>query len=151
MGNSQFGDTSYELYLRQLALTENVQDLVLFLGFRKDIQQLLPELDIVTLPSIHEPFALTMIEAMAFGKPFIGADSGGTPELINNNKNGILIPSGNHEALAQAILTLLANKKKAKKIGAQGRISIIQHCNIEKLASQLSDLYLSLTSEANNK
>lgn len=144
IGSAQFGTKEYEEYLHQLAKRLHVEQAIFFLGFRKDVQDILPELDIVTLPSLHEPFALVMIEAMALGIPFIGADSGGTPEMIQHKKNGLLIPPKDHAALAEAIILLLDNKDVARKIGNRGRVSVAKECNVEKLVSILFDLYINL-------
>ena len=95
----------------------------------------------MALPSLHEPFSIAMLEAMVLEKPFIGAESGGTPELIQHMNNGILIPPIDPHALAQAILFLLKNKKVAQKIGKNGRISVQEKCNIQHYTQRLTEIY----------
>lgn len=141
IGNAQFGNKEYENYLHSLVHTLDVKKHVHFVGFQDDIQRTIQELDIVALPSLHEPFSLAMLEAMSLEKPFIGADSGGTSEFIQHMRNGMLIAPKDSHALAHAILFLLENKNAAKRIGENGRVSVQKNCNIDLYAKKLRHIY----------
>lgn len=71
--------------------------------------------------SVGEPFGLTMLEALASGKPMIVTNSGGMPEVIQDGINGYIVPVKDYEALATKIITLLGDEKLRERIGATGR------------------------------
>ena len=82
--------------------------------------------DVIVYPSsVEEPFGLAMLEAMASGKPIVVTNSGGMPEIIQNDVNGYVVPKGNHEALANKIIKLLSCEKLGQQLGKKGiRISV---------------------------
>lgn len=71
--------------------------------------------------SVGEPFGLTMLEALASGKPMIVTNSGGMPEIIQDGINGYVVPIKDYEALATKIITLLGDERIRERIGATGR------------------------------
>lgn len=81
------------------------------------------ECDIFVAPSLYESFGLIFLEAMAWGKPVIGCNVGGIPEIIRNNENGFLIEPDDHEALAEKILEL-RDEMKRESMGRSGRNDI---------------------------
>ena len=95
-----------------------------FRGIKKG-KELIKEIqncNILVLPSISEAesFGMVLIEAMACKKPVIGSNIGGIPYVIDNNKNGLLVPPKDPKALAEAIIKLLKNPKLAKQMGEKG-------------------------------
>ena len=74
-------------------------------------------------------------------KPVIASAVGGIPDFVIHNKTGILIPPNDENALTDAICRLLQNQKKAKKIGVEGYNSIKEKFSIEKVVSQIEELY----------
>ncbi len=110
----------YERYVQQIGLQENVT----FKG-RLDTAELVPEFqqsDIFVLPSLTpaESFGMVLIEAMACGKPVIGSISGGIPLVIDHEKTGLLVESGNAQALAFAIKRLLDDPVFARQLSVAG-------------------------------
>ncbi len=87
-------------------LAEELHISCTFWGFRKDIPELMNRSKIVVLPSLHEGFGLTLLEAMACGTPVVGRNTGGIPELITG-ENGMLFETA--EELHQKIEILLEN------------------------------------------
>jgi len=78
--------------------------------------------DICLYPStVGEPFGLTMLEALASGKPMIVTNSGGMPEVIQDGINGYVVPIRDYEAIATKIVTLLGDKTLRARIGGTGR------------------------------
>ncbi len=108
--------------LRALAADRGVAERVSFLEglTREQLAACYARCDIFALPSTGEGFGLVFLEAMAFGKPVIGADSGGVPDLVENDVNGILISPRNGEQLAQALRRLLADSSLRARFGEQG-------------------------------
>jgi glycosyltransferase involved in cell wall biosynthesis len=77
----------------------------------KEIQAYLQASDIFVLPSVYEPSAVALLDCIATGTPVIATHIGGTPEIIKNRKTGVLIKEKSSEDIADAIDTLLTDKK----------------------------------------
>lgn len=79
------------------------------------------ECDLLVLPSKSEGWGLSLMEAMACGKPVIASKVGGIPELVRDGKDGILVRPGDIRSLADAIISLLKDPKRRERMGASGR------------------------------
>ena len=77
--------------------------------------------DIVVLPSLKEATSIAGLEAMACGKPLVGANVGGIPQIIADGETGILVPPKNSESLSCAIVSLLIDDEKRTTIGLNAR------------------------------
>lgn len=86
-----------------------------------ELGELMSEADIVVLPSLTEGLPLTLIEAMAFGKPILATRAGGIPERIRNEENGLLVEPGSSDALADGILRLAREPALRSRLGAAAR------------------------------
>ncbi len=102
--------------LNNLICNKGVRNIKL-LGFVEDIESLLNGADIFVLPSKFESFPLSLLEAMSFGLPIISTDTGGTRDIVSNNKNGYLIHYLNDKELREAILMLSTNTSLRKSQG----------------------------------
>lgn len=89
--------------IKSLAVELGIANKVVFLGFRRDIANILSQVDFVVQPSFQEGLPLVPIEAFSEGKTVIGTEIDGTSEIVNNNVNGLLVPAGNEKELAKAI------------------------------------------------
>lgn len=114
------------------------------LGLRKDIQEILKSIDIFILPTLQEALGTSFIEAMAMGKPVIGAGVGGVSEVIKNGANGYLVEPDNPHALAEAIIKMLKDKESARLMGMEGRKIVEKDYTAEKMCERMHALYLSL-------
>lgn len=103
------GEGSQREELESIAQNLNLQEKVMFVGFKKDIQNLLYCMDIFILPSLTEGTPMALLEAMACGVPVIATAVGGIPQIIENGKNGILISPGKPEEITNAVLALHSN------------------------------------------
>jgi len=133
------GEGSLFSKLKHYAKKQNIN--VQFLGYKKDIIPYLNSFDILILPSLWEGMPNVIMEAMACSKPVIATDVGGSPELVINNKTGILVPPKNPKALADAILRLANNKKLREDMGKEGRKRIKQHFSLQKMIKEFDDTY----------
>lgn len=113
-----------------------------FLGHRDDIPAVLAQADLFVLPSRSEAFPNSIIEAMASGLPVVATAVGGIPELVAHGRTGRLVPSGDVEALAGAVLDLLADPARAEEFGRAGRSRIEQTYSFDRMVGQFEDLYL---------
>lgn len=123
----------------------------LFLGIRSDIPDLLKEIDIFVFPSITlkytdekrigEAFGIVVLEAMATGKPVIALNTGGIPEIIENNKNGILLHDADPQLLANTIVELIQNKEKRIKIGMEARKTVEKRFTTVIMVKKIEKVY----------
>lgn len=103
-----------------------LQDHVCYLGFRKDIPEILKALDIFVLPSIlPDPFPTVILEAMASGKPVVATAHGGANEMILEGETGLLIPWDDAESAAASISALVKNEVLRKEMGEKGRSRVL--------------------------
>ena len=121
----------------QLGLAPHVS----FTGYRTDIPEIMAGMDIVLVPSVDEPFARVILEALALEKPVIGTLSGGTPEMIEDATSGLLVPPKAPAALAQAILRLARDPGLAARLARNGRARATRMFTIEAHVSKVLGVY----------
>lgn len=114
--DSQAYLSKLQILIHQIKLTKNVH----FTGFIDDMPSLLKYCDCVVLPSKNEPFGRIVIETMAARKPIIAYAGGGPSEIIHHKKDGLLVPAGNIQQLANAINSVLDSPALGKRLGSAG-------------------------------
>lgn len=137
------GKGELDIDLRAKALQMSTNGRVKFLGWRKDIDELMPVFDLLVLPSLNEGMGRVLVEAMAAGKPVVASNVGGIPDLVLHGKTGYLVPPADEKALAEAIKKLLDDPGKAWEMGQNGK----QHCqqfSLEAMIVKLDALYAGL-------
>jgi len=135
------GDLEGEL--RREASRMGASEKVWFLGWRDDIHEILPVLDIFVLPSLNEGMGRALVEAMAAGKPIVASKVGGVPDLVIQGENGLLVQAADVNALAGGIESLLANPKKRKEMGEKGKKMAIKYGS-DSMVQKIDQLYLEL-------
>jgi len=138
------GDGPLKTHLEKRVLSLGLKDNIIFTGFRSDIREVLSCLDILILPSLLEGFPMIILEAMAMAKPIVASDIPGIREQIIDGKNGILVPVKDSNALAIAIINILAERKVAENIGLAARKTVDEKFSIERMVAETESLYLSL-------
>ena len=138
------GDGPERDYLEKYSKELNVDERIIFLGHRDDIPSLINTCDLFVLPSLFEGFPLTILEAMAAGKPIVATDIPGTNEEVIHNETGLLVPPKDSQALAVAINSLLSNPAFARQLGHAGKIRAQQQFSSEKMVNSITDLYKEL-------
>jgi glycosyltransferase involved in cell wall biosynthesis len=96
-----------------------ISDQIIFKGVlsHSKVECTLQQTDIFVLPLLREPHGIAMIEALSYGLPVVGTKAGGLIDLVKNSKNGILVPLGNPDALADALRALIENPDLRTKLG----------------------------------
>ncbi len=127
-------------------LAEQVQELgiaerVHFLGERFDIPDILHASDVFVLSSDWEGNPLVVMEAMSAGLPVISTAVGGVPELIQDQKTGLLVPPGDQEALSHAMTNLFTHAQRREAIGTQAAQHAALHFTVQAMANAYGDLY----------
>jgi len=124
------GDGLIKAEVEKLAAQYNIEDNIVILGFRSDVSRLLSLMDVFVLSSISEGHPLSVVEAMAAAKPVVVTNVGGLPEIVDDGHTGYLVQPKNPSALAEKIITLLAQPDLREQMGeraaksAEGRFSL---------------------------
>ena len=136
------GDGDVEKY-REEAESLSLAEQVNFLGWSNadTIDRLLGESDILLLPSYNEGLPMAMLEGMAHGLAVITTPVGAIPEVIEHNKNGLLITPGDEVALAQALESLITDISLRSVISQNARESIVERFGINAYATRMNVLY----------
>lgn len=140
--------TSFSAELKACATQLGVAKNVEFLGRRSDVARLLAASDIFALPSFKEPFGLAHAEAMAMKRPVIALRSGGTPEVVEHEKSGLLSTPGDVEELASNLSLLLRDPALAGRMGEYGRRQVETRFAADRMARDVGRVYRSLLAGA---
>jgi glycosyltransferase involved in cell wall biosynthesis len=141
VGDALFGETAYVQQLHQQVAELGLNDRVKFLGFRRDIPQLMAACDLVTHTSTApEPFGRVIVEAMLCQTPVIATAAGGAIELVNDGQTGWLVPPGEPLKLGKAIQYCYKNPQVAFQIASQGQSIARQRFNVDQTNQQMDDL-----------
>lgn len=114
----------------------------------RDVANYYHDADVVVNPSLSESFGRSLIEAMAFKVPVVAAKVGGMPEIVENNKTGLLVDPGDSSALAEAILYLLENEDARKSMGHAARKRVVDQFSWDHITENLLRNYKNLYNAA---
>jgi glycosyltransferase involved in cell wall biosynthesis len=135
------GDGELKASLEQLSQELKVQEVICFLGNRSDIPDILASSDVFVMPSYSEGTSMALLEAMAASKPIVATDIPGNRAVIKHGHNGLLVPPGNPEKLADAIFFLLNHPQIAAEYGKNAYQDVFQHFNIDDTIAQLITIW----------
>ncbi|MCH2171776.1 glycosyltransferase family 4 protein [Myxococcota bacterium] len=111
-----------------------------FLGFRRDIEAVLCNLDIFALPSLNEGFPNSLVEAMATGRPSISTDLACVSEILQDGINGLLVPPGDAASLANALETMAGDPVTRARMAAAARKTVEESFSLEATAMKTASL-----------
>ncbi|HEX2667721.1 MAG TPA: glycosyltransferase [Gammaproteobacteria bacterium] len=112
-----------------------------FTGMRRDVPQVLAAATVSVLTSMSEGISNTLLESMAAGVPVVATRVGGTPELITDRRHGLLVPSGDAQAVANAVRAILDDSLLAERLGRQARVRAVNEFSFEAVVRRTEDLY----------
>jgi glycosyltransferase involved in cell wall biosynthesis len=150
------GDGSLRQQLEQQAAALGLQDDVVFLGSRRDMENIYPAFDIAALTSLNEGTPLTLIEAMANARPVVSTLVGGVVDLLGPTvskdaegryavcERGLGVPAGNSEAFASAIQLLVSDEGLRSEMGEAGLQFVISRYSKDRLLDDVRQLYTDL-------
>jgi glycosyltransferase involved in cell wall biosynthesis len=127
--------------LRALAKELEVDDAIRFLGYVAPVQRAIENAAIVVVPSMGEGFGMVALEAMERARPVIAADIGGLGELVEEGVTGLLVPPGEADPLARAIVQLAGNLPRAAEMGEAGRRRALEQFLQERCTDRTELLY----------
>ena len=140
------GDGELRQSLEKLTGLNLLNDCVHFAGEQKDIRPYLRSFDGFVLTSRWEGLPIVLLEAMASRLPIVATDIPGTRELVIHEENGLLVPCGDHARMADAIVNILSDPERARRMGLRGREMVEESYTEEKMCRKVVDLYLRLLS-----
>jgi glycosyltransferase involved in cell wall biosynthesis len=126
------------------ALQRGVRGSIEFLGFRADIATVLSDVDIFVLPSLWEGFGLVLLEAMALGLPVVATRVGPIPEVVEDERTGLLVSAGSASQLAAALVSLLNDPARAHAMGQRGLERARTYFGLDRMMAQTEQLYAEL-------
>jgi len=132
--------------LEKLTEDLNLKNKVIFAGHRSDVPELLSLMDIFVLPSLTEGMSNALLEAMAAELPCVATKVGGNPEVVQDGVTGFVVSPKDPESMAGAIIKLLQDKDLASKMGKSGQHEVMTNFTIDRMVSQLEQLYERLLS-----
>jgi len=135
------GSLADELRVQGAALGSPARDRIIFTGRRDDISALTADLDIAVLPSLREAQGISILEAMARRKPVVASAVGGIPEVLTDGVDGILVPPGDSEALAEAIGRVAKSPSLREQIGEAGYRTVVQRFSIDAMVRRVQEVY----------
>jgi glycosyltransferase involved in cell wall biosynthesis len=126
-----------ERRIAELNLTTRVH----LTGWLDDVAPLLAALDVYVSASHTESFGLSIVEAMALGLPIVATATEGAQEIINSDDAGVLVPVGDVEATASALLRLLEDANARKRIGILARTTARARFSLAKMVDETEKAY----------
>lgn len=138
------GGGDQEARLRELAAHLGIAGSVLFTGVRRDVPLLMPALDVACLSSMHEAAPMTVIEAMAAALPVVATDCGALRDMISDGVEGYLVPVGDSERLASALIRLADDPALCARLGTAARRRAQTSFRIEHTAAGYETLLTDL-------
>ena len=132
----------YEAELRAAIASRGLTDRVVFTGWRRDVQDVMAAMDVVVVPTLTpEPAALSLMEAMALGRPLVASNTGGTPELVVDESTGLLFPTGRADELAVRVIRALTDDGLAERMGRAGRLRMETRFTEARHQDEIAGLY----------
>lgn len=115
------GQGPEEARLREEIATLGLTDHVVLAGFRDDAPRVTAAFDVFVLSSLYEGLPISLLEALALGKPAVLTAVGGIPEVVQHGREALLVPAGDAQALADTLRTLLSDDALRARLGAAAR------------------------------
>lgn len=136
------GDGPLRQNLEYLARDLSIANRVIFTGWVKRIAPLVHLMDMMVMTSRSEGFGYVLLEGMACGKPIISTSVSEIPRIIIHEKTGLLVPPGNHQAIAKSIELLVRNKKLREEMGKRAREGVAARFRIDREVEDTISVYL---------
>lgn len=135
------GDGPDRAPAQRLARELGIDGHVTFLGKQDHVERLIPQMDVLLLPSEMESFGLAALEAMACGVPPVATRVGGVPELVSDGETGYLEAVGDIQAQAARVIALLTDEQLHSKMATAARASAVERFSTSLIIPQYERYY----------
>ena len=136
-------DFAYEQRLRRRVQELGLEGRVLLTGKRRDVPRLLAAIDLLVLPSRHEPFAMILLEAMAAGLPIVAYEVDGVPELLTHGISGRLVRAGDISQLTEALVWAITHPQERTMMACAAREELSRRDTPEVYGRRLASFFRS--------
>ena len=143
-----FGRGPMRRALRQTIAQRGLGDRVRLVGFRNDMADLVPGLDLLVHPASREGLGVAVLEAMSAGVAVVSSDAGGLPDIIQHDRHGLLFESGSGDALQDALLRMLGDEELRRRCAHAARRRIESHFSVERMSRRYTEVYHRVLSAA---
>lgn len=138
------GDGPERQTLERQVKALNVDEKVIFTGFKTNPKPWFHLMDAFLLSSFSEGTSMTLLEAMACGKPSVVTNVGGNPEIVEDNLSGLICPNDDTEAFHTAMRSLIDDPSLAKRLGEAGRQRYQEQFSVSNMCREYQNIYQSL-------
>ena len=135
------GDGPEEGLLRELARKCGVAERLHFCGYVSDARKVYLAADVVLMPSLFEGLPMSLLEAMAMRVPVVASELDGIAEVVDNGRDGFLVPSGNTEAFCERVCQLISNPPLAAELGTAASEKIARRFSSERMCREVERVY----------
>lgn len=135
------GDGELRGELEEQARGGGIAGDVRFVGWREDLPAVYAAMDAVVLTSVNEGTPIALIEAAAVGLPVVATSVGGVPDVVTHGRHGLLTPSGDAHALADAFLTIARSEEERTRMGQAARQEIVPRFSPDRLMLDIHTVY----------
>jgi glycosyltransferase involved in cell wall biosynthesis len=142
-----FGRGPLERTLRRQVAALGLTERVVFAGFRNDLPELLPGIDLLVHPAEREGFGLALLEAASSGVPVVACAVGGVPDVVAEGETGLLVARDDFEGLCSAMRSLLADERERRRLGAAARRHAERRFGLGALVAAHHSLYARVLGE----
>jgi len=138
------GDGPLRGAIEEEIAARGLSDRTILAGTRTDVEAIVPGCDVIALSSREEGVPVSVLEAMACAVPVVATRVGGTPEVVADGRTGLLVPPGDPDALAGALIRLLRSPEEARVMGKEGREAALERFSTEAMVARTWALYETL-------
>ena len=134
------GETKHQLIqlVEELKLSDNLS----FLGWLDDADKLLCATDVFVSASETESFGLSIVEAMAAGTPVVATRTEGAQEVLENELTGLLVPIGDVDQLAAAVVRLLSDEEQRRSLAGRAAVAARESFSLKRMVDEIEKIYL---------
>ena len=143
-----FGRGPEEAGLRRLIDRKGLTGRVILAGYRDDLAELMPGVDLLLHPAEREGLGVAVLEAMSAARPVVAVAAGGLVDLIESGVDGVLVPTADAQALAEAIAVLIDAPRRREALGRAARSRVRRDFSVAAMVDAYLDLYASLRGQA---
>ena len=135
------GDGPMESIVKEKIEQYGMRECVHRPGRLEEVRPWLVAMDVFMISSQFEGLPIALLEAMSMELPIVATSAGGIKEVINHRKNGLLIDVNQPDLLADNVISLLENYDQAKRLGGEGRNTVVARFSLRRMVQELEELY----------
>jgi len=136
------GDGPLRESLIEQAISLGIEEAVRFMGVRDDVFRLLNAVDLFAMPSLSEGLPMALLEAMGMGVPILASKLEGIASVVEHEKHGLLIPSGEVESLSLSLIRLLEDSSLREKLAIAGKRLVLDNYTLDRMCEEYEQVFL---------